>query len=227
VGPVVRNGNPASVVSIADFLIGYGPWMEPAPRAQVPFLPGHNSSYRRADLLALGPQLAPMLEAETVLHLRWSREGRLLLLEPGARVRHINMSRWSSWLPAQLLGGRSFAVARSRGWSGWRRLFYAAAWPLIPPLRAWRIIQQHRRRGHPTTALLPATPALALGLLADGLGQAQGYLFGEGQWQGRPPGATAALLARFEFNRIDHVRPCERTLWESVEMESPETRRPA
>ena len=51
VGPAVRNANPATAVSWADFFIGYGPWAEPISAGTVDFLPGHNSSYKRAVLL--------------------------------------------------------------------------------------------------------------------------------------------------------------------------------
>ena len=45
VGPVVRNANPDSLISWADFLLGYGTWLDPAPGGEISQLPGHNSSY--------------------------------------------------------------------------------------------------------------------------------------------------------------------------------------
>src|SRR5437588_133855 len=68
VGPVVRNANPSTSVSWADFLIGYGPWCDPAPAGDLDHLPGHNSSYKRAILLDYGSELEGLLEAESVLH---------------------------------------------------------------------------------------------------------------------------------------------------------------
>jgi hypothetical protein len=48
-------------------------------------------------------------------------------------------------------------------------------------------------------------PALALGLTLDGFGQCLGYLLG--------PGDAMERLARYEFNRVEHVREEERGLW--------------
>lgn len=208
VGPVVRNANPDSVVSWADFLIGYGPWMEPAPAHSPAFLPGHNSSYKRELLLALGGRLEAMLESETVLHFEWTARGLPLRIEPAARVAHVNFSRWRSWLPVQFLWGRLFAGMRAASWPRRRRWFYAAASPLIPAVRFWRAVRAYLQPGRSRWLLLRTTPVLALGLALDGLGQMAGYLLG--------PGRSMETLARYEFNRIDHVRREDRRLWQYV-----------
>jgi hypothetical protein len=205
VGPVVRNANPGTRVSEADFAIGYGPWMEPMDAQAMAFLPGHNSSYKRDDLLALGGRLERLLESETVLHLEWSAQGRKLRIEPAARVRHVNYSRWRSFLPVQLIAGRLFAGSRAATWSRRRRLFYAAASPLIPAVRLWRIAREFAKPGRSVRRLLNMSPALVAGLLLDGAGQFLGYL--------RGPGDAMERLARYEFNRIEHVRTEERGLW--------------
>lgn len=206
VGPVVRNANPGSVVSWADFLIGYGPWMEPAPAHSPAFLPGHNSSYKRELLLALGGRLEAMLESETVLHFEWTARGLPLRVEPDARVAHVNFSRWRSWLPVQFLWGRLFAGMRAASWTRRRRWFYAAASPLIPAVRFWRAVRAYLQPGRSRWLLLRTAPVLALGLTLDGLGQLAGYLLG--------PGRSMETLARYEFNRIDHVRAEDRRLWQ-------------
>ena len=205
VGPVVSNANPATMVSEADFAIGYGPWMAPMAAESMSFLPGHNSSYKRDELLALGGRLERLLEAETVLHLEWSAQGRKLCVEPGARVRHVNYSRWRSFVPVQLLAGRLFGGARAATWSRRRRLFYAAASPLIPAVRLWRTARAYARPGRSLGRLLRTSPALVAGLLLDGAGQCLGYLLG--------PGDAMERLSRYEFNRIDHVQEAERALW--------------
>lgn len=57
VGPVVKNANPRSAVSWADYFIGYGPWAWPCASREAEFLPGHNSSYKRNALLSYGPEI--------------------------------------------------------------------------------------------------------------------------------------------------------------------------
>jgi len=61
VAPVFLNANPGSTVSWCDFLIGYGAWMAPVAGGLRPFPPGHNSSYKRDELLAYGDRLEEAL----------------------------------------------------------------------------------------------------------------------------------------------------------------------
>jgi hypothetical protein len=181
--------------------------MAPIGAVEMAFLPGHNSSYKRDDLLALGGRLERLMEAETVLHMEWSAQGRRLRVEPKAVARHVNYSRWRSWVPVQVLAGRLFGGVRAATWPRRKQLFYAAASPLIPLVRFWRCVGEFRKPGRRLSELVRMAPALALGLALDGFGQCLGYL--------RGPGDAMARLARYEFNRVDHVRPEERGLWTS------------
>jgi GT2 family glycosyltransferase len=194
VGPAVRNGNPHSRISRADFLIAYGPWSTPAPGGVVHCLPGHNSSYKRAILIAYEPELEAMLEAETVLHWDLRARGYRLYLEPGAEISHVNFSRLAPWIHVQFHAGRVFAAARAEreGWSWPRRLLYTLAAPLIPPVRMWRIA----RRAPARRELVDALPMLVLGLVLDGVGQFAGYLAGAGR--------SRKILSVFEFHRARH-----------------------
>lgn len=202
VGPAIANANPGAAVSWADFVIGYGPWAEPVAPGEAAFLPGHNSSYKREALLAYGDRLEGMLEAETVLHLDLRSRGHRLLLCPEARARHVNFSLLRSWLRVQVHNGRTFAAVRAEGWTPRRRALYAAASPLIPPLRLARCLPVVRRVRPAHPRAVRALPLMAVGLVLDGAGQMLGYARGPG----RSPGA----LARYEFRRIDHVRRADR-----------------
>ena len=204
VGPAVRNWNPQTITSWCDFIIGYGPWMAPAPSFGHPFLPGHNSSYKREVLLALGSRLEEMMEAETVLHQELAASGHALVLAPAAQAAHMNYSLMTSFLPVQLLCGRVFAGVRAARWPVGRKLFYCAASPLIPLVRLWRAIGQLRAPGRPVKLLWKLLPLLLLGLTLDGIGQMLGYLFGIG--------GAAEKLATYEYDRIEHITPEERRL---------------
>ena len=205
VGPSIRNANPGSAVSRADLLIGYGPWLDPADAREAPFLPGHNTSYKRDVLLGFGERLGTMLDAETLLHWELRSQGQRLWLEPSARIAHANFSLWRSWLPAQYHYGRLFAGLRASGMPRWRRVVYVAGSPLIPAVRLARIWREARARpGH--RAPWSCLHALVAGLAMDGLGQMVGYAFGTGR--------AADRVARYEFHRARHVRPDERReLW--------------
>lgn len=203
VGPGVRNANPATAVSWADFFIGYGPWMLPVPRAEVEFLPGHNSSYKRNELLAYGERLGEMLEAETLLHWDLRRRGRRMLLEPAAVVAHTNFSLWRSWLPVQFYAGRLFGGSRVRGMPVWKRAVYAGGSPLIPLVRLARIARFALRSRH-LARFCRTLPALAVGLMLDGIGQFAGYVAGTG--------TAREKVARYEYRRMDHVTAGDRKL---------------
>ena len=205
VGPSVRNANPGSAVSRADLLIGYGPWVAPGEAREMPFLPGHNTSYKREVLLGFGERLGAMLDAETLLHWELRAQGRRLWLEPAARIAHANFSLWRSWLPAQYHYGRLFAGLRAGGMPRWRRIVYVAGSPLIPAVRLARIWRE-ALAGPGRSAPWSCLHALVAGLAMDGLGQMAGYALGTGH--------AADRVARYEFHRSRHVRPEERReLW--------------
>lgn len=201
VGPGVRNANPSTSVSWADLFIGYGPWLEPVDRRDVPFLPGHNSSYKRDILLAFGEQLDELLAVETVLHWELRANGHRLRMEPNARVAHTNFSLWSSWFPVLWLNGRVFAAQRRKSMSAVARLLYVGGAPLIPLVRAARAARSAR-----TTQLrlqfLRALPALLLGLGIDALGQMAGYALGSDE--------DSERLAFYECHRVKHVTARDR-----------------
>jgi len=205
VGPVVRNANPATAVSWADYLIGYGPWAYPSPSGEARFLAGHNGSYKRAALLDYGDRLEEMLAAETVLHMDLHARGRRLYVCADARSAHVNFSRTRSWLAVQVHNGRVFAATRAHDWTFVHRASYAIASPLIPLVRFARATKSLRALRRPALERARVLPALMIGLVLDGVGQFLGYAFG--------PGDSARALTRYEFRRVDHVRPEERSLF--------------
>jgi hypothetical protein len=93
----------------------------------------------------------------------------------------------------RFLGGRMFAAARARTWSTARRLFYAAACPLIPVVRLRRAVHDLRRSGQLWHLLPQVLPMLVVGLVCDAAGEMAGYLFGGGQ--------AMRTLTEMEFHR--------------------------
>lgn len=197
VGPVVRNANPRSVVSWADLLIAYAPWLYPGRAGHRDHLPGHNSSYKRDVLLGYGQDLEAMLEAESVLHWDLRQKGYQLHLEPEAQIAHLNFGRLSSWLQAQFYSGRVFAASRARPWNAGRRVVYALASPLIPFVRMNRIVGETRQSGSWNKVPRGVLPMLLLGLFVSALGELIGYCAG--------PGQARPKLAEFEFHRVRHL----------------------
>jgi hypothetical protein len=202
VGPVMANANPRSVISWANLLIEYSPWLEPAAGGMVEHLPGHNDTYKRAVLLEYGDQLETMLDAESLLHWDLRAKGHLLYLEPKARTFHQNPSAPLSLIPLRFFAGRLFASSRARQWPLWLRLAYVGAAPLIPFVRVWRIVRELRKPGRPRQLLPRVLPTLMAGLILDGAGEMVGYAFG--------PGNAMARLSDMEFHRDRYLTKRDR-----------------
>jgi hypothetical protein len=196
VGPTIGNANPDNLVSWADLYIGYGTWLEPIQEGIVSHLPGHNSSYKRDLLLEYGSALEPMMEAESILHWDLVRKGHKLYLQPAAKTLHTNFARIPIFFAAQFYNGRQFAASRAQNesWSFSKKIFYSAASPLIPLVRFWRILKNHRA-AQKKEPFLRALPALLAGLIVDGAGQLIGFTFGDGQ--------SARKMVELEFHRIE------------------------
>jgi hypothetical protein len=192
VGPAVRNANPRTPASWANLLLDYGPWLG-GERRELPDLPGHNSAYRRDLLLELGDELATLLEAEFVLHARLRAAGHRLLLEPAARVRHLNLTLLRPTLVERFNAGRMFAAARRRSFSPLRRLAYVAGSPLIPPLRLLRLRRQVVQFGLRPELAPGVLPWLLLGVVVVTAGEVAGLVAG--------PGSSMPRLAVFELHK--------------------------
>lgn len=202
VGPVVRNANPATWISWADFLAGYGPWMAEGSLRPVGFLPGHNTSYKREVLEDLGDDLETMLEAETVLHQRLAAQGCSLHIEPRAVVSHVNFALLDSWADAQFLNGRMFAGIRCQSWGIGKRLLYFVGSPAIPLVRTARSLDTLLRAPINNAMKTKTFFGLVFGMIVDGCGQMLGYAAG--------PGSARERLSRLEFHRFRHIPHNER-----------------
>jgi hypothetical protein len=207
VGPVVRNANPRSWVSRAEMLIGYGPWLDPAPCGTVTHLPGHNSSYKRSILHEYDDRLESLLEAESVLHWDLLARGYRLCLEPAAKVSHLNTSLLKSMVEERLRSGRLFAATRARNWSTLRRLMYAVGTPLVPLLRFVRILGDLERSTDPSRFPFAMTPLVLFALGVDAVGESMGYSLGLGDPQERG--------LDLQFHRERHISKHDVKLLES------------
>jgi len=192
VGFVFANDNPATATSWSNFLLQYGEWAEPPPAKSPSHIGGHMASYRREVLLAYGDELERKLETSVAMHWELIEQGHRFTIAPGAVVYHQNHSRFLPSLELRFQTGRLFAANRVASWSLPRRLAYAAATPLIPPLRLSRLLRQAVRVG-----LVRHLPLLALVstvlLICDGVGQAVGALAGRGD--------TMAWITNIEWHR--------------------------
>jgi len=198
VGQAICNGNPQTMRSWTNLFLDYGRWADPHPGGVLRELPTHNSSFKRAELLACGDRLPELLRYSEAINAVLRDRGGHLYLEPRARTFHVNVSRATSWVVERTAAGRAYAASRAASWPAWRRAAYALGSPLIPLVRGRRVLRDIRRTGRSAELLPRILPALAVGLTLSALGELAGYALGAG----RAPQA----IGEMELRRMPHVR---------------------
>lgn len=214
VGPVLTNANPRSMMSWANLLLEYSPWLDGAKRTETDALPGHNSAYRRDLLISYGDHLEEIFEVEDVVQRDLRSKGHRMLLEPAARTNHLNFSRLAPSLKLRFNAGRSFAGHRTMDWAFAKRAIYILGAPLIPLVRFARVIRMIRASTTYSWLFPRIVPLLILVLIVDGFGELVGYVTG--------PGNAAKVLGTIEFNRLRFMNDADRATYlsEIVDVES-------
>ena len=207
-GPVLDNANPNSMMSWANLLLEYYPWLEGAAKGEMTDLPGHNSAYDRDILLSYGDDLETMLEVEAVVQRDIVSRGHKMLLEPQAKTKHLNFSRIGSSIGLRFNAGRSFAGHRTMGWSLPKRVVYMLGAPLIPLVRLVRILGMLRHSERYSWLVPRVIPMLCVALLADGLGELAGYLTG--------PGNAPLYLGSIEFDRVRFMNASDTAAYQAL-----------
>jgi hypothetical protein len=202
VGSTVVNANPDGDLSWINQLLAYGEWTEPQCGGEGA-VSRHNVSFKRSWLKACGGSIEDLLGRSGGLLTELKRRGARFWVEPEARVRHVNPSRFRPTVALRLHGARLSAAGRasSEGWPWWRRAAYAGASPLIPLVRLKRLLPKvfgAQLRGRAPRLL----PLLVGALVLDGVGQALGFALG--------PGRAAREMAAFEFRRDRHLTDDDR-----------------
>jgi hypothetical protein len=199
VGCVLCNANPDSLISWSNIYMDFGPCVDPAKGGEATFLAPHHISYKREILSRYGPDLPYMYEIESVLCNDLLEKGYRLYLEPRSKRKHVNITRLSSYIRAQFIGGRIFGAIRARHfrWSIFRRALYIVGSPLIPLLRLWRTTKEISRTGRKGELMPQILPALIIGLVSSAIGEVCGYALG--------PGLAQERRITFEVNRSEHL----------------------
>ena len=182
VGPRIRNANPRSTLSRANYLSCFGRWSDLSRAGEVEQTPWHNTSYRKELLIQYESDLPNLLTVEGLLQDRLRARGYRLFLLPECGTDHVNISRPSSWIRHAFWGGKLFGGVRSADeqWGVLRRFLYILGSPLIPLLKFKRLApeiasfcDQYDRRGRLMSALM-------LSFVIHAFGEATGYAVGVG-----------------------------------------------
>jgi GT2 family glycosyltransferase len=168
----------ARAARIAD----HGKWLAGVtPGGPVDSISYGEASYRREFLESLGEALEWTLDSDFSLQSRVHEAGLEMCVAPGAVITHDNLATVRangelSYHSSRLVGARHLGGGGSRT----RRVLYALAAPVaVPVLRTLRQVRE--TLGSVSVAQLGmALPAIAVKNVYEGLGQAVGYLRGEG-----------------------------------------------
>jgi hypothetical protein len=169
----------------------------------MPDIPGHNSSYKRAALLAFERDaLARSLDQGGTLHRELQLRGHALSIESSARCFHLNPSKWSASVSMRFHAGRVFGASRSAEWSWLKRAAYVLGAPLLPIMRLRYSLTNLRRARRMNEVLKPtrAVTLLMMTLIAV-LGEVCGYALGAGR--------SPLVMLDFEFGRYRQMRPSD------------------
>jgi Glycosyl transferase family 2 len=197
--PGFGNANPSGGLSWASFLADYGAWLSLLPHRELTTIPTYNSAYKRTALLALEPRLDDALTTGDELIHVLRASGQRFVLEPAARIDHVNIDQTSHWLMERYLGGLLIAHSRMQLWSWRRRALYAAGSPLIPAVLLARV--RHGVAAARRTGALPvaAYPALLLGVVVGAIGELVGYVGGRVEWAER-------RMTEYELHKLRYLR---------------------
>jgi hypothetical protein len=200
--------------------LSYGEWNEPARGGATTSDSRHNVTFKRDALVEYGDQLGRRLVRDGAILRDLISRGHEFLLEPRARIHHVNPSRLSSTLQLRIGSGRLYAAARANRekWGFGKRLIYTLGAPAIPIVRFLRLRQDLFVSDRKIVPQPKATAALALGVILDGIGQMIGYAFG--------PGRAGDKLAAFEWERARHIVPGDLQCLQGI-AEEPWRERPA
>jgi hypothetical protein len=199
-GWTVLAGDPHDTLRMAGWLVEYATWGPGREAGPADHLAGHNCVYRREALLEAGPALPSLLRAESVLHWHLARRGRTLLFTRDVTISHYSFDSLALQIVTDFWYGWNFADARAadEAWTAGTRLLRAAGAPLVPLVRAARLLRTARANGTPPRVLLRCGPIAALTLTAGALGETAGTLLGE-----RGASARLTLLDTVERNLAD------------------------
>jgi glycosyltransferase involved in cell wall biosynthesis len=178
VGGPIRNAAPR-IRDWAAFLFEYSGYLEPAAEGATLDLPGMNVSY---DERAIGA-IDDLLRAgkwESWLHERLLARGFVLYRKPSAVIEHAKDFGIREFSSQRFHYARAYAAMRGADLGGPKRLVYALGSPAIVPLLLARVARNVFGRKTARGRFAVSLPLLLLYCSITAIGEAAGYLAGDG-----------------------------------------------
>lgn len=179
IGGPIDNGEPASAAEWAFFLSEYGRFMPPVAADSAPLLAGSNCAYRRSALDRLGARSGTALW-DADLAARLSEAGMAVACDGALSARNEKRLDAAGLLAQRHHCSRAGAAHRTARWPRWKRVGFALATPLLPPLLLARIVRTVLAKRRRRRELLRALPLLVAVCVVWATGEAVGALCGPG-----------------------------------------------
>lgn len=178
-GGPVRNGAVERLTDWAVFFVEYARFMPPVKPGEIDAIAGSSAVYDRAMLGRLGPELKNEVW-EHFLHARMRELGVKFVSDPGLEVEHKKEFPFGYFMSQRYHYSRSFAGMRLHGAPLAKRIAYAGATVLLPPLLLWRMARILLGKGGQLGRFVMALPLLLAFMASYAWGEAVGALAGPG-----------------------------------------------
>ncbi len=179
VGGPVLPGDVCSGVSAAGFLVEYGPHAVPPFVSATGDVAANNVAYRRSVLTSVVPPDAPVWK--TVVNARLRERGTRPCVAAGMRVVVRKQYRWGDLVAGRVAAGRLYGAQRGGSWTVSRRSVAALGCAVLPLLAYCRLFRRVATDPLLRSALLRNAPLVLLAFSAWSVGEALGYLLGDGK----------------------------------------------
>jgi len=179
IGSGVENGAVDRVIDWAVFFCEYAKFMPPVPAGTGVEIPGNCAVYDREALALVGPEIHQEVW-ECFIHRRLAEQGVAFYCDPEMTVSHKREFPFRYFMSQRYHYSRSFAGMRLEKARLHRKLAYACATPLLPPLLLWRMATTIRRKGRRQKEFASALPFIGIFLLSWAWGEWIGALCGPG-----------------------------------------------
>ena len=179
VGGSIENAATETLIDWASFLCEYSASLPPLPSGPSNGVPGNNVVYRSETLRRYESVLAEH-RWENRLHDAMRVDGVVLMMRPDIVVGHKMHYTFKLYLTQRFLYSRSYAGGRVAGESMPKRLIYAGATAILPPLLFYRTVSRIVSKKKHLGELVKSLPMLAVFVVSWALGETVGYLLGPG-----------------------------------------------
>ena len=179
VGGPIENAATGRLLDWATFLCEYSACLPPLPEGGAAWLPGNNIVYRKS---VLDRFLSVTAEGawENRLHDAMRADGVQLICKAALLVGHKKHFGFFEYIGQRFLYSRSYAGARMRNASTFKRLATGVAAFALPPLLLLRITKSLIAKRVPTARVLATMPFIGVFVISWGLGEVVGYWLGGG-----------------------------------------------